>query len=442
MPTNVDDTYTPNWLAHFSPNGQPLSGVNISVDCPICSTALAINQRADENHEMFTVLPCGHAFGYDCLGHWFISNNNCPTCRRQWEHRICRHPITLQPFQGSHRFNIHRDLPPVLHNNDELPGLCTHCDPSPPIRRADQVSRSNSPQYAEVNQRTYPEQADHVRRNRSPLDDDEYLQIAIELSLQDSGHSDGVTGTRSDDDENLRMALELSLQDAGHSNSGNNRSFNSGLRNNNGRDHALRVNEFNELEARQTQLVTTLRMQPELLQQLPSILPTMGINRIDDNSQLLAVINEIQTQSLEGYLPVRPGGIIIPEDNVSSPRNNNHVALHHEDLREVATARCLTHITTQLHGLIILAGTATSETDGPPGTLLLDTQGSSEPSYGYMAGSTESRLQVSSTSESFRLFLRALLCRVAANSTERTRGPHDMYKMFHLMASCRYMVEC
>ncbi|KAI0447466.1 hypothetical protein F4803DRAFT_546353 [Xylaria telfairii] len=54
MPGTIDDCYAPNLLSHFHPNGEVHSGVNIAVECGICSMELAITQPADSQHETFT----------------------------------------------------------------------------------------------------------------------------------------------------------------------------------------------------------------------------------------------------------------------------------------------------------------------------------------------------------------------------------------------------
>jgi hypothetical protein len=159
-------------------------------------------------------------------------------------------------------------------------------------------------------------------------DDDENLRMALETSLRDSGRTNRVATTRPDDDNYLRMALELSLQDAGSSNRDNVRSSNSGHRTYNEPNHARGANDPSELDSRENQLITALRMQPELLQQLPLLLPATGIRRLQDHPQLVAVVNEIAAQSLQGYSSARSGGVILPDDNIPSPHNNRRSTAH------------------------------------------------------------------------------------------------------------------
>ncbi|KAI1299494.1 hypothetical protein F5Y03DRAFT_397692 [Xylaria venustula] len=58
------------------------------IECQICqckSLALMAPDAGIDSHEEYVVLPqCGHAFGSDCLQHWFESqwfNRKCPLCR-------------------------------------------------------------------------------------------------------------------------------------------------------------------------------------------------------------------------------------------------------------------------------------------------------------------------------------------------------------------------
>ncbi|KAI0484126.1 hypothetical protein GGR56DRAFT_668716 [Xylariaceae sp. FL0804] len=49
----LDDHYAPNWLQHFSENGDLVGGVRLQVECAICGTELAVLSPADEEHERY-----------------------------------------------------------------------------------------------------------------------------------------------------------------------------------------------------------------------------------------------------------------------------------------------------------------------------------------------------------------------------------------------------
>ncbi|KAI0533079.1 hypothetical protein GGR58DRAFT_522108 [Xylaria digitata] len=168
MSGTLQDNYSPNWVPYFSLEGDLHPDVNLSVECGICRTELAIINQADQYHEPFTVLPCGHAFGHKCIIEWFSRTPSCPICRRTFRHRACGHPTPLHEIQGGRAFNIHRDLPPAIHPDEELPDSCATCQPS---------TRTNRLQYR-----------DRLERPRSLEDEsieDELLQAAVRLSLQD-----------------------------------------------------------------------------------------------------------------------------------------------------------------------------------------------------------------------------------------------------------------
>ncbi|CAJ2511293.1 Uu.00g069180.m01.CDS01 [Anthostomella pinea] len=116
------DHYTPNWLDYFSPDGDLLGDVLLQVDCQICDKKLAIIQPPDDENEAYTVLPCGHAFGYNCIQLWLEGGNNptCPSCRKSLEHRDCGHLFSPQSFEPVDGFNVHQDLPPVLGPDQEI----------------------------------------------------------------------------------------------------------------------------------------------------------------------------------------------------------------------------------------------------------------------------------------------------------------------------------
>ena len=42
-------------------------------DCPICYDQF-------KEDEILKQISCGHIFHKECLGQWFLNNNNCPFC--------------------------------------------------------------------------------------------------------------------------------------------------------------------------------------------------------------------------------------------------------------------------------------------------------------------------------------------------------------------------
>ncbi|RYC56659.1 hypothetical protein CHU98_g9559 [Xylaria longipes] len=127
MANTLDDSYLPNLLPYFDPSGILLPDMNLCVECGICGTGLAINQRADQDHEAFAMLPCGHLFGYRCITRWVEQMPNCPQCRMNMVHRACGHDITINEMEGGLGFNIHRDLPAALGASQQIPSRCNAC---------------------------------------------------------------------------------------------------------------------------------------------------------------------------------------------------------------------------------------------------------------------------------------------------------------------------
>ncbi|KAI0972785.1 hypothetical protein F4678DRAFT_460347 [Xylaria arbuscula] len=125
MERKVDEAFTPSWDECFDCDGNILPGFNFCVDCGICRRELAITKSADEDHEVFTMLPCGHVFGFECLSIWFSTHATCPTCREKWQHSRCGHILKPEKIQGGKDFNI-RSLSKVIKAS-ELPGACGNC---------------------------------------------------------------------------------------------------------------------------------------------------------------------------------------------------------------------------------------------------------------------------------------------------------------------------
>ncbi|KAI1817764.1 hypothetical protein GGS20DRAFT_582264 [Poronia punctata] len=132
----VDDVYLPNWVQYFSKDNKLLENVNLSAECIICGSKLAITSQVDPegDSESFTVLPCGHVFGYDCITRWFMTSpraSNCPTCRKDIYHDFCRHvKAPIRCLNGGVDFNVHKLAEQVAklarHEALGLPVNCRH----------------------------------------------------------------------------------------------------------------------------------------------------------------------------------------------------------------------------------------------------------------------------------------------------------------------------
>ncbi|KAJ3571658.1 hypothetical protein NPX13_g5304 [Xylaria arbuscula] len=90
----VDTNNFKEVLRHFDDDGEltDKQAVRIAIDCPIClEKRLTItNPDFDEmnptTHETYRILPCGHAFGADCLHNWInMGGDTCPSCRKPLE---------------------------------------------------------------------------------------------------------------------------------------------------------------------------------------------------------------------------------------------------------------------------------------------------------------------------------------------------------------------
>ncbi|KAI1179624.1 hypothetical protein F4777DRAFT_600416 [Nemania sp. FL0916] len=94
----MSDNYAPNWLPFFSPDGDVLPDVFFGVECQVCNKRLAICEPANNDDvEDFAVLPCGHAFGHECVSQWLraAGNPNCPSCRDELPIGFIPRPIRL-----------------------------------------------------------------------------------------------------------------------------------------------------------------------------------------------------------------------------------------------------------------------------------------------------------------------------------------------------------
>ncbi|KAI0973076.1 hypothetical protein F4678DRAFT_478290 [Xylaria arbuscula] len=125
----VSDNFAPNWLPYLTPEGEIIPDVSFLVDCQICRKNLAITHPATgDDFEMFCVLPCGHAFGYECLKLWLEASDyaTCPSCRFSLWHRRCNHYITAEPLYLGVE-NMHRSISESIAGHEGLPPNCESC---------------------------------------------------------------------------------------------------------------------------------------------------------------------------------------------------------------------------------------------------------------------------------------------------------------------------
>ncbi|KAI0164685.1 hypothetical protein GGR57DRAFT_497561 [Xylariaceae sp. FL1272] len=135
----LDDALVTNWGPYYHSNGTLRARVTVALDCQICSTPLAIDHAADDGHESYTVLLCGHALGVRCMRRWVAENPTCPICRKNLEHPGCEH-VALPEFEQGAGYNVHDPPFGVVGPTDELNFLCVVCDGSVQVRDpSDQV---------------------------------------------------------------------------------------------------------------------------------------------------------------------------------------------------------------------------------------------------------------------------------------------------------------
>ncbi|KAI1259168.1 hypothetical protein F5Y18DRAFT_443738 [Xylariaceae sp. FL1019] len=127
--STLDDALVTNWAPYFQRNGTIRPDVTVGLDCQVCGTALAIDHAADNDHESYTVLLCGHVNGVGCIRTWTAENPTCPVCRKNLQHQDCRH-VSMPAFEHGAGYNIHDPPFQVLGPNDHLSALCVECDRS------------------------------------------------------------------------------------------------------------------------------------------------------------------------------------------------------------------------------------------------------------------------------------------------------------------------
>ncbi|KAI1822372.1 hypothetical protein F4861DRAFT_393138 [Xylaria intraflava] len=123
-PTRIIDNFAPNWLPYLDSDGGMLSGFVLDVHCDICSKGLVFDEReASDEFEACTILPCGHALGYECALMWLGRRGNaatCPFCRLRLSHTACGHRIV--PALAAH--GLRRVISDCEHG---LSPVCLRC---------------------------------------------------------------------------------------------------------------------------------------------------------------------------------------------------------------------------------------------------------------------------------------------------------------------------
>ncbi|KAI0401370.1 hypothetical protein F4802DRAFT_618955 [Xylaria palmicola] len=125
----VTDNFARHWLMYFKLDGSLVTGAAFEVPCEVCNNRLAITEAPNGvDVEEFTVLPCGHALGYECLSQWLrVSvDPTCPHCRSPLFYDCERNlvPRSIKP-DGS---NMHDAISDCISETGELPMLCSECE--------------------------------------------------------------------------------------------------------------------------------------------------------------------------------------------------------------------------------------------------------------------------------------------------------------------------
>lgn len=100
-----------------------LAHVKVKAKCELCNLRLSVHEPPDGTSvEAFAILPCGHAFGYECLGVWLQHSPHCPTCRASAKHRRCGHLVTLEKKQQTDKRIYLEMMDPA-----DFPSRCFDC---------------------------------------------------------------------------------------------------------------------------------------------------------------------------------------------------------------------------------------------------------------------------------------------------------------------------
>ncbi|KAI1166917.1 hypothetical protein F5B18DRAFT_648324 [Nemania serpens] len=116
MSTHIDNQTT-EWLAALTAH------IRIMTKCPFCNFRLSVHEPPNGTDvQAFTILPCGHAFGYDCIKEWLESSPQCPTCDASAEHPRCGHLAKLEKMEQKDNKLYLEIMDPA-----DFPALCDDC---------------------------------------------------------------------------------------------------------------------------------------------------------------------------------------------------------------------------------------------------------------------------------------------------------------------------
>lgn len=91
--------------------------------CQICRDAQFELRSTAVDETTFSILPCGHVAGSQCLDTWCFAYDTCPFCRLELRYPGCGHRIP--PRRITHE-SIHL-LPRTVPDGGEIPALCSEC---------------------------------------------------------------------------------------------------------------------------------------------------------------------------------------------------------------------------------------------------------------------------------------------------------------------------
>lgn len=150
--------------------------------CQICRDArFRLRSSADDgtvNDTTFSILPCGHIAGAQCLETWCNAYGTCPFCRLELCYPGCGHRV--RPRHITHE-SIHL-LPRTLPDGGTIPELCSKCLREHLVIEAGERFATAAHKFRETRRR--------VQRTGDPGDEQELLGIKgeIETVLRDQVH--------------------------------------------------------------------------------------------------------------------------------------------------------------------------------------------------------------------------------------------------------------
>lgn len=109
----------------------PLPKITFLIDkprdllCQICREATCeIKPDSDSfGDSTFSIFPCGHAAGSQCLRSWLRTHDTCPFCRLSLRYPGCGHRIPARPMTKE---SLHL-LPRTLPDGGCIPSECARC---------------------------------------------------------------------------------------------------------------------------------------------------------------------------------------------------------------------------------------------------------------------------------------------------------------------------